>query len=122
MTNAQGGMRLANDVMRAIAVAYDWPDWRPVERTEVKLDSAVLARYVGTYEFSPDFSITFTLEGDHLTGQPTNGPKDRVFPESQTKFFLKEVETEMEFFTDDKEEVSYLVLHLGGHDRKGVRK
>jgi CubicO group peptidase (beta-lactamase class C family) len=122
MTNAQGGMRLANDVTRAIAVAYDWPDWRPVERTEVKLDSAVLARYVGTYEFSPDFSVTFTLEGDQLMGQPTNQPKGPVFPESQTKFFLKEVGTEMEFFTDDKGQVSYIVLHLSGHDRKGVRK
>lgn len=122
MTNAQGGSRLADDVMHAIAVAYDWPDWRPTERTEVRVDPAVLARYAGTYELSPAFSITFTLEGNQLMAQATNQPKVPVFPESQTKFFLKVVDAEVEFFTDDKGQVSYLVLHQGGQDHKGVRR
>jgi len=32
MTNAQGGMRLASEILRAIAVTYDWPDFRPVKK------------------------------------------------------------------------------------------
>jgi CubicO group peptidase (beta-lactamase class C family) len=122
MTNAQGGGRLAAEVMSAIAVAYDWPDWRPAERTEIKVDPAVLARYVGTYQLAPNFSVTFTLEGDQLMTQATNQPKFPVFPESQTRFFLKVVDAEVEFFTDDKGQVSYIILHQGGADHKGVRK
>jgi CubicO group peptidase (beta-lactamase class C family) len=122
MTNAQGGSRLAAEVMSAIAMAYDWPDWRPAERTQVKLDTTVLARYVGTYELAPNFRVKFTLEGDQLMTQATNQAKLPAYAESQTKFFLKVVDAEIEFFTDDKGEVSYVMLRQGGQDHKGVRK
>jgi CubicO group peptidase (beta-lactamase class C family) len=122
MTNAQGGGRLAAQVMSAIAMAYDWPDWKPPIRTEVKVDPAMLARYVGTYQLAPNFSVTFTLEGDQLMTQATNQPKFPAYPESQTKFFLKIVDVEVEFFADDKGKVSYLILHQGGQDHKGIRK
>jgi CubicO group peptidase (beta-lactamase class C family) len=122
MTNVQGGSRLAAEVMSAIAVAYDWPDRRPAERTEIEVDPAILARYVGTYQLAPNFSVTFTLEGDQLMTQATNQPKFPVYPESQRRFFLKVVDAEAEFFTDDKEQVSYVILHQGGADHKGIRK
>ncbi len=121
MTNAQGGSRLASEVMSSIAVAYDWPDFRPALRTEVKLDRATLARYVGTYELMPQFSITFTLEGDQLMTQATNQPKLPIYAESDRKFFLKAVDAEVEFFPGDKGQ-SYLILHQNGHEIKGVKK
>lgn len=122
MTDAQGGLRLALQVMSAIAVAYDWPDYRPAVRTQVTVDPAVLARYVGTYQLAPDFSFTFTLEGNQLMTQATDQPKIPVYPESQTRFFLKAVDAEIEFFPGDNGKVSYLILHQGGKDQKGVRK
>jgi CubicO group peptidase (beta-lactamase class C family) len=122
MTNAQGGSALAYDVMSAIATTYGWPDWKPVERTMVKVDPAVLAHYVGTYELAPNFSLTFTLEGSQLMTQGTGEPKVPVYPESQTKFFLKVVDAEVEFVTDDKGQASTVILHQGGQDHKGIRK
>ncbi|WP_082662016.1 serine hydrolase [Terracidiphilus gabretensis] len=122
MTNAQGGTRLADEVMHAIAAVYDWPDYRPVERTIVKVDPTVLAKYVGTYELSPDFSIVFTLEGNQLMTQATHQPKFPVYPESETKFFLTVVDAEVEFVKDDKGQISYAILHQGGQDHKAVRK
>ena len=122
MTNTQGGSRLVAEIMSAIAVAYNWPDWQPATRAEVKVDPAVLGRYVGTYQLAPDFSVKFTLEGDQLMTQATNQPKFPVYPESQTKFFLKVVDAEVEFFSDDKGQVNYVILHQGGQDHKGVRK
>jgi hypothetical protein len=122
MTNAQGGMRLASEIMSSIAVAYDWPDFRPVVRTVIKVDRTVLARYVGTYELTADFSITFSLDGNQLMTQATNQPKFPVFPESDTKFFLKVVDAEVEFFSDDKGQVTHMVLHQNGREMKGVKK
>ncbi len=122
MTNAQGGSRLASEVMSSVAVAYDWPDFRPAVRTEVKLDHAALARYVGTYQLTPQFSIAFTLEGDQLMAQATNQPKLPIYPESDREFFLKAVDAEVEFFSDDKGQVSYLILHQNGHQMKGMKK
>jgi hypothetical protein len=77
---------------------------------------------VGTYEITPDFSVTFTLDGDQLMTQATNQPKLPVFPESETKFFLKVVDAEVEFFTDGKGQASYLMLHQNGHEMKGLKK
>jgi len=122
MTNAQGGMRLASEIMSSIAVTYDWPDFRPVVRTVVDVDRAILARYVGTYELTPDFSIAFSLEGNQLMTQGTNQPKVPVFPESPTKFFLKVVDAEVEFFSDDKGQVTHMILHQNGHEMNGVKK
>ena len=122
MTNAQGGSRLASEVMRGIAAAYGWPDFHPVVRTEIKLGRAALARFVGTYELTPQFSIAFTLEGDELMTQATNQAKLPIYAESETKFFLKAIDAEVEFFKDDKGQVSYLVLHQNGHEAKGVKK
>ena len=122
MTNAQGGLRLATEVMQSIATEYGWPDFRPIVHTQVKVDQAILARYVGTYGFAPNFSIAFTLEGARLMTQATNQPKFPVFPESQTKFFLRVVDAQVEFFTDDRGQVSYMMLHQNGRDIKGVKK
>ncbi|RZU39694.1 serine hydrolase [Edaphobacter modestus] len=122
MTNAQGGSRLAQQVMQSIAAEYGWPDFKPVVRTEVKLDRSVLEKYVGTYELGPKFSLTFTLEGDQLISQASGQPAVPVFAESETKFFTKMMNAEIDFVKDDKGEVTGMVLHQGGRDINGPRK
>jgi hypothetical protein len=121
MTNAEGGSRLASEIMSSIAAAYDWPDFRPVVRTAIKVDRNILARYVGTYELSPMFNLTFSLEGDQLMTQATDQPKFPIFPESQTKFFLTVVDADVEFFSDDQGRVTHLISHQNGRDSKAVK-
>lgn len=122
MTNAEGGIRLAGQLISSIAAAYDWPDFRPAQRTEIKLDHAALARYLGTYQIAPQFAVTFTLEGNQLMTQATGQPKFPVYPESANKFFLKAVDAEVEFVSNDQGEVTGIVLYQGGHATKGVKK
>jgi CubicO group peptidase (beta-lactamase class C family) len=104
------------------AVAHGDKVVLPSERKEVAVPPAILAKFVGTYELAPTFSIAITLEGNQLMAQATNQPKFSIFPESETKFFLKVVDAQIEFFKDDKGDVTSLVLHQGGRDTKGVRK
>lgn len=122
MTNAEGGSQLASQVMSSIAAEYKWPDFHPTVRTIVKVDPSVLERYVGTYKLAPTFSITFRLAGDQLMTQATGQPEFPVFPESKTKFFLKVVDAEIEFVPDERGAISYMVLHQGGHDSKGMKQ
>jgi CubicO group peptidase (beta-lactamase class C family) len=122
MTNAQGGSRLAGEIMSSIAAEYNWPDFRPIIRTTVKVDPAILAAYVGTYQLAPDFSIIVTFENGKLMALATHQPSVQLFPESQTKFFLKVVDAQLEFVKDEKGQVAYLVLHQNGHDEKGLKK
>jgi CubicO group peptidase (beta-lactamase class C family) len=122
MTNAQGGSLLADSLMRSIAMEYGWADFHPVVRTEVKVDRTILARYVGTYPLAPNFDMVVTLEGDQLITQATGQDKVPIFPESQTKFFPKIVDAEIEFQSNDKGQVTGLILHQGGRDMKAPKQ
>ncbi|HKV93245.1 MAG TPA: serine hydrolase [Candidatus Angelobacter sp.] len=92
------------------------------ERKEVTISPKILAQYVGTYELAPEFSIAITLEGDHLMAQATNQRKNPLFAESETLFFLKVVDAQVEFVKNDKGEVTAMILHQNGHDTKGMKK
>jgi CubicO group peptidase (beta-lactamase class C family) len=92
------------------------------ERKEVSVQPDTLAKYVGTYELSPKFSIVITLDGSQLMAQATSQPKFRIFPESDTKFFYKVVDAQLEFFKNDQGQITHLVLHQHGQDIDGVKK
>jgi CubicO group peptidase (beta-lactamase class C family) len=104
------------------AVAHGDKIQLPSERKEITVSPKVLADYVGTYELSPTFSIVMTLEDGQLMTQATRQPKFPLFAESDTKFFLKVVDAQVEFFRDEKGAVTHIVLHQGGRDAKGQRK
>jgi CubicO group peptidase (beta-lactamase class C family) len=104
------------------AVAHGDKVELPSERKEVTVSPKILADYAGTYELSPTFSIVMTVEDGQLMTQATRQPKFPLFAESDTKFFLKVVDAQVEFFRDEKGAVTHLVLHQGGRDMKGPRK
>jgi CubicO group peptidase (beta-lactamase class C family) len=124
MTNAQGGGRLCAEIMSAIAVAYNWPDFKPAERTMIQLPPEALTRFTGTYQAStpPNFALTITVENGQLMGQPTHGGKNALFPESPTKFFIKEFPVEVEFVPNEKGEITSLIVHQGGPDITATKK
>jgi CubicO group peptidase (beta-lactamase class C family) len=94
----------------------------PQERQAIKLDPSLYDAYVGDYELAPTFSIAVTREGDQIFAQATGQPKFEIFPESETRFFLKVVDAQVEFVRDADGKVTGLVLHQGGRDMPGKRK
>ncbi len=114
MTNAQGGSSVAMDVMRSLAATYGWPDFKSVERTQVSVAPEVLQRYVGTYELKPAGDFTFTVENGSLFGQIVGQPKLQLYPESENRFFLKQVDAEVEFVSGADGKVNAMILHQGG--------
>ena len=122
MTNAQGGQQLADAVIRSIASVYGWPNFHPIVRASITVDPADLATYVGVYELTPTLSIAITLENGQLMEQASNERKFPIFPESPSKFFLKVVDAQLEFFTESNGQVSHLVWHQHGHDTRWERK
>jgi CubicO group peptidase (beta-lactamase class C family) len=94
----------------------------PTERKEISLSPQILKQYVGTYELTPKFSLAITLEDGQLVSQGTNQGKVPMFAESETMFFLKLVDAQIEFVKNKKGEVTNLVLHQNGRDIKGMKK
>lgn len=122
MTNAQGGSRLAEAVMRGIAAAYGWPDFRPAARTIVPVSPAVLARYVGVYAPAPPVSLAVTLEGGGLQLQAPGQAKVPLLPESETRFFIRKNNVEFEFTAGSGSPAKEMVILQGGHTTHAPRR
>jgi len=113
----------ADQIARNVAkVAYGEKVVLPAERKEITVSPEILKQYVGTYELTPNFSLAITLEDGQLISQGTNQGKVPMYAESETMFFLKLVDAQIEFVKNEKGEVTNLVLHQNGRDVKGVRK
>lgn len=93
----------------------------PAERQAVKIDSALLDAYAGVYELAPGFRLTVTREGDQIFAQATGQPKAEIFPESDTKFFLKVVDAQLVFVRGQGDQAESVVLHQGGREVPGKR-
>jgi hypothetical protein len=82
----------------------------------------ILARYVGTYELVPGINLMMTLDGNQLMTQLSGQQKFPIFAESETRFFLKVVDAQLEFGKDEKGAVTFVVLHQNGRDQKAIRR
>lgn len=88
----------------------------PQERQAVKIDPALYDRLAGEYELAPNFIIAILRRGDRLISQATGQPEVELFPESETRFFLKVVDAQIDFTLDASGRATGLVLHQGGQD------
>ena len=90
MTDGAGGLGLILEIQRAIAEEYGWPDGRMETHTLAKVDPATLREYTGVYLFSGLFRMVVTLDNGQLNLQygPFGDKPQKLFPESETRFFM----------------------------------
>jgi CubicO group peptidase (beta-lactamase class C family) len=109
MTNGDQGGRLAGEIVRAVAVEYDWPSFRPRQKAVVSVDPAALAPLTGRYELRPGRVLTVALEGGTLfviDGQE----RIELFPESPTRFFDLVEEHALEFVKGTDGAVTHMLI------------
>jgi hypothetical protein len=87
----------------------------------VEIDSTVLERYVGEYQFPHGGKVIVTRDGDQLKAQLSGQPAFDIYAKSETRFFYKVVIAEISFQIDDQEKVQSLTLHQGGLDQVAAR-
>ncbi len=92
------------------------------ERKEIPVPAGLLSQYAGTYEISPEFKIVMTVEGGRLMTQASGQPKLPMFAESETRFFLKAADAQVEFVKGANGAVTQLILYQGGREIKAARK
>ena len=88
----------------------------PSPRKETAVDPKIYDQYAGEYEINPGFTIVILRRGDKLISQATAQPEVELFPESETRFFLKVADAQVDFVKDASGRVTGLVLHQGGMD------
>lgn len=108
------------------AVAHGETVTLPGERKEITLDSKVLSRYVGVYRMQgggpTGTPMVVALDGNQLTTKLGSQPAIPIFPQSETMFFVKVVDAQIEFPKDDGSgKATQLTLHQNGRDMIGPR-
>ena len=104
----------------AFAIAAQ--DAKAAPRKEAKISPKVLTAYVGEYQMGPDRVLTLTLENGSLWGQPTEQQKRQLFAESDTKFFLKDLDVQITFQKDAKGKVIGMVMDQAGRPQRELKK
>lgn len=94
----------------------------PSERKIAHVPTAVLAQYVGAYELTPTITNVISLVDGRLTSKIGNQAELEMVPESQTEFFFKTGDAEIEFERDPRTEaVTGLVVHQDGASFEGKK-
>ena len=91
------------------------------ERTTIELPRDKLERLVGAYELAPTATMRITVVGNQLHSQLGPQPVIPLFAESETKFFPRVVEAELEFELDAAGTATALVLRQGGRETRAPR-
>ena len=85
----------------------------PKKRVTIRLEPEILNKYVGKYKVQDGYFITISREGNRLFSQSPGMPRLEIFPESETKFFLKKIGVQITFVKDENGNVMELIVHQG---------
>src|SRR5262249_8639880 len=86
----------------------------PAEPAAVQIDPNIFDAYAGEYQLGHDLVIRVFREGDRFWVQAGEQQRLEIFPESESKFFLKAVEARITFVKDATGKVTHLILHQTG--------
>jgi hypothetical protein len=114
MTNARGGSALAEEILRAIAVEYHWPDLKPTEKVAVAVDPKLLPDFAGSYRLSPQLTLVVTPEAAGLAVQATGQSVLHFVPSAANMFFSTDAPIELEFTRAADGKVTEAIVHQGG--------
>ncbi|MEM9808794.1 MAG: serine hydrolase [Cyanobacteria bacterium P01_D01_bin.56] len=88
--------QMAEDLL---AILKGQPYQLPTTEETVAVEPEVLERYVGTYQVTPEFQVSITVESGHLHIQGTGQPKIPLYPASENEFFARVLEFRIFFDT-----------------------
>lgn len=97
MANGDGGDVLINEIVRAAARTYRWPDFQPARRTAATLAPAALAARAGAYAMDAGFVLHVEAREDHLRVRTPRGTLHAFHPLEPDRFVDPEEGTELRF-------------------------
>ena len=130
MTNSGNGEGIFKDLLETLLkdtfTPIEWEGYTPYDKLpprpplkqhkQVAVDGKVLDRYVGRYSLPPNVIETVRREGDHLSVQENDEPKQDLLPESDTDFFSTVSSDTYSFEINAERRVSTMILHADGKD------
>ncbi|HEV2653791.1 MAG TPA: hypothetical protein VGT82_02490, partial [Ktedonobacteraceae bacterium] len=121
MTNSDNGWSLQQELLRAIAQVYTWPELLPHENLALE-DVATSATAVGEYELYPGLSLTISKDGEHLFFQMPGQPPLKLVRQSDTLYMLANMDDTITFVGDGQGNVRALILQQGATISVALRR
>lgn len=129
MTNSGNGEGIYKALLETLLgdtyTPIEWEGFTPYDKLppraklkqhhRISLQPSVLDKYAGRYAdpvHFPKIILTIRREGDHLSVQENDEPRQELLPESAVNFYSTSSDDEYTFFADG----SKLTLHLEGKD------
>lgn len=94
----------------------------PSERNETVVSPEILNKYIGTYDLSSTNKIEISIDDGNLMALVAYQPKIKLIPESETRFFSRIPDMQIEFLKDTQGSFTSLVLCQDEEDIKGTRQ
>ena len=114
MTNSDAGAEVIAELLRAISAEYDWPDFKPVQRTTAPVDASIFPSLAGDYRGDRGWAVTVSQEGGRLfvLAAPFGATRVELHHMEGGAFFT-EAAPLMFRFADDRQSL----FLIGGQDK-----
>jgi hypothetical protein len=130
MTNSGNGEGIFKGLLETLLkdtfTPIEWEGYTPYDKLpprpplklhkQVSIDSKLLDRYVGRYQFRPDAILVIRRSGDHLSVQENDEAPQELLPESDVDFFSASSDDSYTFKLDAQGHVTEMILHAEGQD------
>jgi D-alanyl-D-alanine-carboxypeptidase/D-alanyl-D-alanine-endopeptidase len=90
-------------------------------RAIAKVDAKIYEAYVGKYILGGMMAVEVTAKDDKLFFQPFGQPAYRIYPESDTLYFMLGVDVELEFVKDENEKVNTFIFEQNSYKQEAKR-
>ncbi len=121
--NLSGGA--PNQIARYVGqIALGQPVILNSERKEITVAPSILADYAGTYRVADlDADLIIAVKDDRLTAKLGKQNPVDLYAQSETKFFLKITDAQVEFFRDlTTHAVTHLTIYQNGNSHDGKKQ
>jgi CubicO group peptidase (beta-lactamase class C family) len=122
MTNAENGSSLYQEILRSVAIVYDWSVLQPSVINPAQLPTETLNRYTGRYIFNNALPTIVTIEDDHLKMVGDDGRTFLWYPDSEDHFIDSYSGWELEIIVNEQNEVTGAFIAIGGIKLRGEKK
>jgi CubicO group peptidase (beta-lactamase class C family) len=130
LTNSSNGEGIFKQVLETVLknnfTPIEWEGYTPYDKLPprpplkqhkpVVVEGKVLDRYAGRYGTLPDLVLTVRREGDHLSLQENEEPRQELMPESQSDFYSTSSDDTCTFQVDSQGRATGMILHVDGRD------
>ena len=129
LTNSSNGEGIFKGLLEALGDTFtpiEWEGYTPYDKLpprpplkqhkRVAVDGKLLDRYAGKYGESADAILVVRREGDHLSIQENEEPKQEMLAESDKDFYSTASDDSVTFESDSAGKVTKMILHVDGKD------